>query len=132
VLAVSCLADAAETVALYNALETFTLGGADDVDKVILREEVNSNGIAEFVLAVETFELGQVALGCYTGFFEVTEFGFGAVLFFLLLESELEGVVAIGLNGFHLANYTRTYFDNSARNVLSVGTENGCHSDFLS
>ena len=123
---------AAETVALYNALETLTFGGADDVDKIILGEEVNSNGIAEFVLAVETLELGQVALGGHAGFLEVTEFGLGAVLLLLLLKSELEGIVAIGLNGFHLANHTRTYFDNSARKVLSVGTENGCHSDFLS
>ena len=75
VLAVGGLADTAETVALHYALETLTLGGADDVDKVILGEEVNSNGIAEFVLAVETLELGQVALGGNAGFLEVTELG---------------------------------------------------------
>ncbi len=40
-----------------------------DIDEVILVEEVNGDGITEIVLAVKSFELGQVALGSYSGFF---------------------------------------------------------------
>ena len=132
VLAVGGLAYTAETMAFYNTLETFTLAGTDYVNEVCFGEEVDSDGVAQFVFTVKTFELGQVTLGSYTGFLEVTEFGFGAMLFLLLAEAKLEGIVTVGLNGLNLSNYTRTYFDNSARHILAVGTEYGCHSDFFS
>ena len=73
-----------------------------------------------------------MALGSYSGFLEVAELGLGEVLLLLSLETKLEGLVAVVLYRFNLSNHTRTYFDNSARHVLAVGTENGCHSDFLS
>ena len=94
-------------------------------------EQIHCDGVAEGV-TLKTFELGQVSLRCYTGFFEVTHFGLCSVLLFLLLEAELQRFVAVGFNCLNLSNNTRTYFDNSARNILTVGTENGCHSDFLS
>ena len=70
--------------------------------------------------------------GVTPAFFEVTGHRLGGVLVLLVLESELKGGITVGLYSFNLGNYTRAYFDNSARHVLAVGTENGCHSDFLS
>ena len=131
-LAVSSLTYTAESMALNDALETLTLGGTYDVNEVVLVEKVYVDHVAELVLVAETLELGQVALGSHTGLLEVTELGLGAVLFLLLLETKLQGIVAVGLNCLDLSNHTRTYFDNSARQILAVGTENGCHSDFLS
>ncbi len=132
VLAVGRLPYATETMALDNTLETFTFGGTHDVNEIVLVEEVDADNVTELVLAFESFELGQVTLGVDTGFLEVTELGLGAMLLFLVFKTELEGTVAVGLNSLDLGNHTRAYFDNSARHVLAVGTENGCHSDFLS
>ncbi len=54
------------------------------------------------------------------------------VLLFLIDETQLNSLVAIILQSLNLCNNTRTYFDNSAWKILSLGTENGCHSDFFS
>ncbi len=54
------------------------------------------------------------------------------MLLLLVLEAYLYGSIAILLNTLYLCNCTRTYFDNSAWNILTIGTENGCHSDFFS
>ncbi len=73
-----------------------------------------------------------MSLGSHAGLAEVAEFGLGEVLLLLVFKTKLEGLVAVGLYRLNLSNNTRTYFDNSARHVAAVGTENGCHSDFLS
>ena len=131
-LAVCGLTYTTETVTFYNALEAFTFGGAGDVDKVAVGEDVHADGVTKGIFFGKTIELGQVSLGGYAGGFEMAEFGFGAVFFFLLLKTELEGCIAVFLNCLDLSNHARTYFDNSAWNVFSLGTENGCHSDFFS
>ncbi len=66
-----------------------------------------------------------MALGGYSGFLEVTCLGTGGVLVLLVLESELKGCITVVFDCLNLSNYTRTYFDNSARYILTVGTENG-------
>ena len=49
-----------------------------------------------------------------------------------VLVAYLDGAVAILLHSLDLSNDARTGFDNSAWDVLPLGTEDGCHSDFLS
>ena len=132
VLAVSALAYATETVTFHYALIAFTFAGAYNVYEVGFSEEVGGDGVAESVSVTKSFELGQVSLGCYTGLTEVTELGLGEVFLLLVFETKLESLVAVGLYSLNLSNNTRTYFDNSARYIATVGTENGCHSDFLS
>ena len=117
---------------LHNALVALTFRGTDDVDEVGFGEHVDGDGVTELVFPAKSFELGQVALGSNTRFGKVADFGLGQMLFLGILEAELEGVIAIGLDSLHLGYFARTYFDNSARHVLAVGTENGCHSDFFS
>ena len=73
-----------------------------------------------------------MALGSNTGFGKVADLGLGEMLFLGILKAELKGVVAVGGYSLDLCYFARTYFDNSARHVLTVGTENGCHSDFFS
>ena len=53
-------------------------------------------------------------------------------IFEYMVETYLNGSITIFFNAFDLSHHTRTYFDNSARHVFAVGTEHGCHSDFLS
>ena len=128
----SALTHAAETVALHYALEAFALACAYNIDKVAFFENVDSKGAAQSGHSGIRIELSQVALRGYSCLLEVTGLGAGGVLFFLLLEAYLHSLVAIGLYSLDLSNHTRTYFDNSARHILAVGTEYGCHSDFLS
>jgi len=132
VLTMSALSDTAETVALDNTLETFTLAHAGNIDELGVIEELHRDSLTSLVLTFKTFELGQVSLWLDSGLLEVTSLGLGGVLVLLLDEADLKSLITISLNGLDLSNDTRTYFDNSARHVLAVGTENGCHSDFLS
>ena len=80
----------------------------------------------------EQFELGQVSLGRYACFLEMTGFGLGSMFIFLVDKPYLYSLVPVFFNGFQLRNYTRTNFDNSAWYIFTLGTENGCHSDFFS
>ena len=131
-LTVCRLTNATETVAFYDTLEAFAFRYADDIHEVVVLKKVNCDCVAELVLAVKSFELGQVALGSYSGFLEVTGKRRGCVFVLFLDKANLKRIITVGFSGFYLSNYTRTYFDNSARHVFAVGTENGCHSDFLS
>ena len=132
VLAVCALAYTTEAVTLNDALVALTFADAYYVNEIALVEQFGGDGVSGAVLSFETLELGQVSLGCYTGFLEVTQFGGGKVFFLLIAEAELYGIIAVLSHSLDLCNHARTYFDNSAWNVLSLGTENGCHSDFLS
>ena len=52
-------------------------------------------------------------------------------LFFLVIGKLYSGIT-IFLYCTELRNNARTSLDNGAWNILSLGTENGSHSDFLS
>ena len=132
VLTVGGLSDTAESVATYDALEAFTFRCSDDVYILGTFEKVYRDNVAGFVSLFKSFELGQVSLGGYSGFFEVSHFGLGGMFLFLFDETHLYGLIAVSFNRFYLSNYAGTYFDNSAWNIFSLGTENGCHSDFFS
>ncbi len=132
VLTVSSLAYTTKTMSFNNALETFTFGGSDNVYEVNVIEQIYSNSITEIQFILKSFELSQVLLGRYSGFFEVTHQRLRSMLFLLLLETQLNGSIAIFFYGLHLSNNTRTSFDNSAWYIFTLGTENGCHSDFFS
>jgi len=54
------------------------------------------------------------------------------MLFLFIGKAHLYGFITVYFDRLYLSNYAGTYFDNSAWNIFSLGTENGCHSDFLS
>ena len=86
VLTVSSLAYTTKTMSFNNALETFTFGGSDNVYEVNVIEQIYSNSITEIQFILKSFELSQVLLGRYSGFFEVTHQRLRSMLFLLLLE----------------------------------------------
>ena len=45
---------------------------------------------------------------------------------------EADSFVSVCFYSLNLSNNTRTCFDNRAWYIFSIGTENGCHSDFFS
>ena len=131
VLTVSGLTYTAEAMTLHNALESLTLRCACYINVSSIVEKFHSDYITEIVFLVIS-ELGQVSLWCCTGFLEVTHHLLCRVLLLLVLEAHLNGSVAIFLDSLYLSYNTRTYFDNSAWQILALSTENGCHSDFFS
>ena len=131
-LTVSSLAYTTETVTLNNALEALTLGSTYNVNKLCVVEQFHRNGITQIQFSLKFLELSQVPLGSYSSLLEVSHQGLGSVLLFLILEAQLYSGIAVFFYSFHLSNNTRTCFDNSAWYVFTLGTENGCHSDFFS
>ena len=110
VLAVGALTYATKTMTLHHALITLTFRGTYDIDKIRLAEEVNRDGVTHLVVTLETFELGQVALRCYSGFLEVTDLGLRQMLFLLSAKTELKGIIAVGLNSLDLSNHAGANF----------------------
>ena len=55
----------------------------------------------------------------------------GLLLFFLVI-GKLNSGVTIGFDRANLRDNTRTSFNDGAWNILSISTEDGNHSDFLS
>ena len=133
-LTVSEISNTAETVSLDNALETFTFGCTDNVDKLAFLEDFNGKYLTMFLLMalLKTAKLGEIALGGGVRFGEVAFHGFGGMALFLLTKSQLDGFVAVLLNCSDLCHDTRTSFNHCARNLFSVGIKKTGHSDFLS
>ena len=131
-LSVCTLTYTTKSMTFNDSLKTLPFRSTDDVYICCVIQEIHCEYIAKLILSVEIFELSQVSLWSYTRFLKMASFRLCRMLFFLLLKAQLNCLVAVILYGFYLRNYTRTYFDNSTWKILSLGTENGCHSDFFS
>ena len=131
-LSVSSLTYTTKTMSFYYTLETFTFRSTNNVNKVSVIKHFYSNCITQIQFCFKFFELSQVSLRCYSSFFKVTHQRFSCVLFLFVLETQLNSFIAILFYSFNLSNNTRTCFDNSAWYIFTIGTENGCHSDFFS
>ena len=131
VLTVSRLAYATETMTLDDALETMALRGADDVNEINVREEVDGDDVTELILLLITLEFGEVLHRSYTCLLEVTHYWLRDMLLSSLLEADLYSFITILLDRLDLSHNTRTYFNNSAWHVLAISTEDGSHSDFF-
>ncbi len=122
-----------ETMTFNNALETFTLRGTDYIYFVVLSEQqICGEYITGFGFICETFELNQMSLRSYTSLVKMAFFGLVGVFFSFFLKTQLNGCITVCFNSLYLCNYARTGFNYSAWNVLSLGTEDRSHTDFLS
>ena len=131
VLTVGALAYATETMTLDDALETMALRGADDVNEINVREEVDGDDVTELILLLITLEFGKVLHRSYTCLLEVTHHWLRDMLLSSLLEADLYSFITILLDRLDLSHNTRTYFNYSAWHVLAISTEDGSHSDFF-
>ena len=132
VLTVSALAYTTKTVTLHNALETLTLRGTNHVYKSSVIEQLYCKSVTQVQFLIKALELSQVTLGGNTSLLKVAHQRSRSILLLSFLETNLNGCIAIFLDGLNLRYHARTYFDNSAWHILALGTENGCHSDFFS
>ena len=117
---------------LHNALKALTLGRADNINEVNIVKELYSQCVTQIQFLLKALEFCQMTFGGNTGFLEVAHQRSGNIFLLCILETNLNGCIAIFLDGFDLRYHARTNFDNSAWHVLALGTENGCHSDFFS
>jgi len=83
VLSVCGLSHTAESVTFHHTLESFSLRCANHVHINGVVEKINSDLGAGLIPVSKSLELGQVSLGAYSGFFEVTFSGLGVCLSFL-------------------------------------------------
>jgi len=131
-LTVSSLTHTTKTMSFYYTLKTLTLRSTNNVNKASVVKHFYSNGITQIQLCFKFFELSQVSLRCYSCSFKMSHQRFSCMFFLFVLETQLNSCIAIFFYSFNLSNNTRTCFDNSAWYIFTIGTENGCHSDFFS
>ena len=131
VLTVSHLTHTTKTVTFYDTLETLTFRSSDYIYEVVFTEEFHSHCIAEIELLIIN-KFSEMTLRRHTGLLKMTQKRCGNILFLHILEAYLHCSITVGFNSFDLSYYARTAFDNCARHIFAVGTENGSHSDFLS
>ena len=135
VLTVGLAADALEVVAMYNSLETLTLGSTDDVDErnLVVEDVLYGNHVAELELSAEVRrEFDEFLLRSSSCLCKMALEGRTGLLFFLFVIGKLYSGVTVLFNCTDLRDNAGTSLDNGAWHVLTISTENGSHSDFLS
>ena len=133
-LAVSLSADTGEMITVNNALETLSFRSSDYIDEGNIIENVlYGDDVAELKLLREVRrEFDELSLRCGTCLFEVPLKRLAGVLFCSFVIGKLHGGITIFFYRTYLRNNTRPSFDDGAWNILSISTEDGSHSDFLS
>jgi len=124
-----------KAVAVNNALETLTFRSADYINESHILGEDVSHGecVAQFeILRKVCLKLGEFATRGNTRFCEMPLERIAGVLFCCFVIGKLHCFVTIGIHSTQLRNNARTSLDNGAWKILSISTENGSHSDFLS
>ena len=135
VLTVGLSAYTGKAVAVHNALETLTFGSTDYVHECnIFGEDVgNCERVAKLELSLEVrLEFDELAHRSNPCLCKVTLEGLAGVLFCCFVIGKLHCGVAVFFNSADLRDNARTSLDDGAWKVLSISTENGSHSDFLS
>ena len=134
-LTVGHTTDTGESVALDYALETLTFGSTDNVNELdILCEDVcYGNGVSKLELSCEVcLEFHELLLGSSSCLFKMTLQGRAGAFLFLFVIGKLHGGITVGFYSANLRDNTRTSLNDGARYILTVGTEDGNHSDFFS
>ena len=124
-----------ESVTLHEALETLTFRSTDHINELdVFREDIgHGDGVSELELSGEVgLEFHEFLLGSSSSLFEMALQSLAGALLFLFVIGKLHGGVTVGFYSANLRDNTRTSLNDSARDILPVGTEDGNHSDFLS
>ena len=133
-LTVGSSAYSGKAVALYYSLETFSFRSTDNIHVCSVSEDIcNRKGVAQFkILSEIRLELDELALRCGSCLFKVPLKRRAGAFFLCFVIGKLYSGITIFLNCTDLRDNTRTSLNNGAWNILSISTENGSHSDFLS
>ena len=123
-----------ESVTLNYALETFTPRSTDNIYELdVIHDVLDRDGVSELDLSREVCrKFDKLALRSGSCLFEMPLKRRAGVYFLDFVIGKLYSGITIFFNCTDLRDNTRTSLDDSAWNVLSISTENGSHSDFLS
>jgi hypothetical protein len=90
----------AEVVAFHDAFEPAAFGDADGIDALARGKDISdAEDVSGFDFLVEVPEFADAFHGGRVVFFEVAEQGFGNPPLLLIIEAELDSLVAILLEG---------------------------------
>jgi len=124
------------TMALHVPLEAFSLGRADDIDPLAFFKE-GCSGMILFLagkvgIAVEA-EFLDHALGPGSSLLGlVGALGKIQAAFFLVIEGDLDGGVAIGLRGLDLEKFVSVHIDDSdGDHAACLYVKDAGHTDFF-
>lgn len=134
-LTVGRTTNSGESIAMYYALESLTLGCTNNVHEgnVLFDDVLERDDVAEFDFPLEIgLEFNELFLGSGSCLFEVPLKRRAGVLFCRFVIGKLYSGITIFFYCTDLRNNARTSLDNGAWYILTIGTENGSHSDFLS
>ena len=122
----------AGAIALHNALVAVALGDAGHVDLVAGSEGVSLDFVADvhFGSAVQ-LELLQVLLGGNASLLQVACLRLAELGFLHVAEAQLDGYVAVGLNGLLLSHDAGACFHNGNRDHLAALIEDLGHAHFF-
>ena len=108
------------------------LGDAGNVDLVAGSEGVSLNFVADVhVSSVLQLELLQVLLGGNASLLQVACLGLAQLVLLDVAKAELDGGVAVGLNGLLLGNDAGACFHNGNRDDLAALIEDLGHAHFF-
>ena len=120
-------------MSLDVALGSLTLGSAGDVQLCADFEVRGGDRLTDFVVFVFVqSEFAQILLAGNAGLCEVASFGLGQSVFFLIFETELYSLVAVGLFVLELGDHAGASFNDGHRDHFPCFGEDLGHSDLLS
>ena len=135
VLTVGLTADTLEVVTVHNALETLTFGSTDNVYEgdILFYDVCQGDSVAKLEFALEVrLKFDDLAHRSDPCLCKMALEGLTGVLFCCFVIGKLHCGIAVCFNSANLRDNARTSLDDGAWKVLSISTENGSHSDFLS
>ena len=104
---------AGKTVTLDDAGETLALADADDVDLVDIVERLDGERVTDCMLGgILDADLAQVAHGRYACLCEVALHGLVYLLFLDVTETDLHGLIAVGVGGLDLRDNAGASLDD--------------------
>src|SRR6187549_1663716 len=130
-LSVRLLTNTTETMASYNTLETFTLGGTHYLNSIAFGKYVYSKCFTNILVYFAIADFLNESFRGGLRFGKVIDLSFYGVLFFFITKCYLESIVAVCFNGLLLCNHAWAGFNYSNSSLLATCIEDTRHADFL-
>jgi hypothetical protein len=123
---------AIHVVALHDALEATALDGTDNVDHLAGGELLDGDDVSDLSLGgTRLADFVKMGVRGYARFAKVTELAAGHAAFFLRTEGDLDGIIAILVDGLDLRDRARACLDDRDRDEVILRVIDLGHSDFF-